>query len=175
MKKLTVIMAIVMFIILGRNKVEEILIPNDAIRIRVIANSNDKKDIEVKENVKDDITPVIYNLLKDVKTINEARNIIKENIPNIDVEVEKSLIRQNRNDKYKIAYGMNYFPEKNFKGVTYEEGYYESLVITLGSGEGSNYWCVLFPPLCMLEFDETEKDNIEYKSFVMELLNKYSK
>ena len=153
-------MAIVMFIILGKNKVEEILIPNDAIRIRVIANSNDKKDIEVKENVKNDITPVIYNLLKNVKTISEARNIIKENIPNIDIEVEKSLIRQNRNDKYKIAY---------------EEGYYESLVITLGSGEGSNYWCVLFPPLCMLEFDETEKDNIEYKSFVMELLNKYSK
>ena len=47
MKRLTVIMAIVMFIILGKNKVEEILIPNDAIRIRVIANSNDKKDIEV--------------------------------------------------------------------------------------------------------------------------------
>lgn len=175
MKRLTVIMAIIMFIILGKDKTEEILIPNDAIRIRVIANSDDKKDIEVKKNVKDDITPVIYNLLKDVKTINEARNIIKENISNIDVEVEKSLIRQNRTDKYKIAYGMNFFPEKNFKGITYEEGYYESLVITLGKGEGSNYWCVLFPPLCMLEFDEKEKDNIEYKSFVMELLNKYNK
>ena len=112
-------------------------------------------------------------MLKDVTSIEEARNIIKSNLSNIDVEVKKSLKKQNSNQKYEINYGLNYFPEKNFKGVTYEEGYYESLVITLGEGKGDNWWCVLFPPLCMLEFDEVERSDIEYKTFVGEILDRY--
>ena len=66
---------------------------------------------------------------------------------------------------------MNYFPSKEYKGVKYEEGYYESLVITLGKGEGDNWWCVLFPPLCLIEGEEDTE--VEYKSIVMEILDKY--
>ena len=62
-------------------------------------------------------------------------------------------------------------PEKEYKGTTYEEGYYESLVITLGSGEGDNWWCVLFPPLCLLEAEDS--DDVEYTSYVKELVDKY--
>ena len=67
--------------------------------------------------------------------------------------------------------GLNYFPEKEFKGITYDEGYYESLVITIGEGKGDNWWCVLFPPLCMLEAEEST--DVEYKSFVKEIVDKY--
>lgn len=162
-----------MIIIVNDYDSTTIIIPTEAIRVRVIANSNDNKDIEEKELLKEEIQPKIYNLLKDVTSIEEARNIIKSNLSNIDVEVKKSLKKQNSNQKYEINYGLNYFPEKNFKGVTYEEGYYESLVITLGEGKGDNWWCVLFPPLCMLEFDEVERSDIEYKTFVGEILDRY--
>ena len=162
-----------MIIIVNDYDSTSIIIPTEAIRVRVIANSNDNKDIEEKELLKEEIQPKIYNLLKDVTSIEEARNIIKSNLSNIDVEVKKSLKKQNSNQKYEINYGLNYFPEKNFKGVTYEEGYYESLVITLGEGKGDNWWCVLFPPLCMLEFDEVERSDIEYKTFVGEILDRY--
>ena len=162
-----------MIIIVNDYDSTTIIIPTEAIRVRVIANSNDNKDIEEKELLKEEIQPKIYNLLKDVTSIEEARNIIKSNLSNIDVEVKKSLKKQNSNQKYEINYGLNYFPEKNFKGVTYEEGYYESLVITLGEGKGDNWWCVLFPPLCMLEFDEVERSHIEYKTFVGEILDRY--
>ena len=74
---------------------------------------------------------------------------------------------------YKVNFGINYFPEKNYKGVIYEEGYYESLVVTLGSGNGENWWCVLFPPLCLMEGEETNTDEVEYKSFVKEMIDKY--
>lgn len=161
-----------MFFVLNDKGSASIIIPTDAIRVRVIANSNEKSDIEVKESLRNDIQPTIYNLLKDTKDINEARNIIKKNIPDIEVEVRRSLKVQNYDKPYNINYGMNYFPEKKFKGVTYEEGFYESLVITLGEGKGDNWWCVLFPPLCMLEFEE-ETTDIEYQSFVGEMLNKY--
>ena len=61
---------------------------------------------------------------------------------------------------FEINFGLNYFPKKEFKGITYDEGYYESVVVTLGEGLGDNWWCVLFPPLCMLEAEESTE--VEY-------------
>ena len=58
-----------------------------------------------------------------------------------------------------------------FKGIEYEDGYYESLVVTLGSGEGDNWWCVLFPPVCMIEVNES--DDLEYTTLVEDLFSKY--
>jgi len=60
---------------------------------------------------------------------------------------------------------------KEFNGITYEEGMYESLLVTLGEGKGDNWWCVLFPPLCLLEAEES--DEVEYKFFIQELIEKY--
>ena len=74
---------------------------------------------------------------------------------------------------FQVHYGLNYFPEKKYKGVTYKEGYYESLVVTLGEGKGENWWCVLFPPLCLLEAEETNTNAVEYKFFVQDLITKY--
>ena len=71
-----------------------------------------------------------------------------------------------------VHFGDNYFPEKEYKGVHYEEGDYESLVVTIGEGKGDNWWCVLFPPLCLLEAEENETDDVEYQFFVMKMLDK---
>ena len=81
----------------------------------------------------------------------------------------------NEEKNYKIEYGMNYFPKKEYKNVIYEEGNYESLVITLGEGLGENFWCILFPPLCSMEKDIEESKNVEYKSIIKELIYKYIK
>ena len=62
-------------------------------------------------------------------------------------------------------------PEKEYKGVKYKEGEYKSLLVTLGKGEGDNFWCVLFPPLCMMQTEETSE--IEYKFLIKETLEKY--
>ena len=67
---------------------------------------------------------------------------------------------------YNIKYGLNYFPEKKYKNVIYPEGNYESLVITLGEGVGENWWCVLYPPLCLID---EENDNIEYDLYIKKI------
>ena len=81
-------------------------------------------------------------------------------------------------DKYGVVHtislGQNYFPEKEYEGVTIPSGNYESLVITLGSGLGDNWWCVMFPPLCLLEAKDNNTENIEYKFLVQEILEKYT-
>ena len=171
MKQLTVVIAIIMLFIMNNNN-ESIIIPNEAIRVRVIANSNNTYDLEAKENLRQDLEKKIYSLLKDVTNIEEARKILTSNVKNIEIEVEENFKKQNYNNSYKVEYGLNYFPEKEFKGIIYQEGYYESLVVTIGRGEGNNWWCVLYPPLCLLDFDE-ETSDIEYKSFISEMINKY--
>lgn len=64
-----------------------------------------------------------------------------------------------------------FFPKKEYKGVTYPEGYYESVKVTLGEGLGDNWWCILFPPLCLIEAEESTE--VEYNFFVKEIIKKY--
>lgn len=174
MKKIITVflLIVVMFFILS-NKTEEVIIPNSAIRFRVIANSDSKEDQQIKKEVRDTLQKELYTKLIDTKTINEARTLINEDLNNIDKNVQQTLKENNLDLNYNINYGINHFPEKKYKGVTYQEGDYESLVVTLGEGSGKNWWCVLFPPLCLLEAEEEQSDEIEYKSFIKELIDKY--
>lgn len=171
MKKLFFVVLIIIIIFTTNIKAKQNIIPDEAIRLRVIANSNSKYDQQIKLEVKDQIQLELYNLLKSTKGIEEARKIIKDNINELDSNVKKILEKEKYNKNYTISYGQNYFPEKEYKGVKYKEGYYESLVITLGEGEGNNWWCVLFPPLCLVEAEEA--DEVEYKFFIKELIDKY--
>lgn len=175
MKKIMICLAIVMVFLVNHVKAEEIVIPNEAIRIRVIANSNSNHDQYVKGEVRKELQEKMKDLLKGAKTIDEVRTILNKNIKNFDFIVEKVLKRNNVNLDFDVNYGLNYFPKKEFKGVTYDEGYYESIVVTLGEGKGDNWWCVLFPPLCLMEAEEENVDEVEYKSFIKEVLDNFFK
>lgn len=170
MKKIIVI-SVIFFILFSSVKADNYIIPDNAIRIRVIANSNSDYDQQVKLKVKEMLEIKMYNLLKDIKGVENARSIINNNLINISNEVKNVLENENYTLGYNISFGDNYFPKKEYKGVIYDEGYYESLVVTLGSGEGDNWWCILFPPLCLMEAEESEK--VEYKFFVQEMFDKY--
>ena len=115
----------------------------------------------------------MQNLLKDAKSTEEARTIITNNLTNLNKNLDTYLHQLNYNTSYRINFGLNYFPEKEYKGIKYKEGLYESVLITLGEGKGNNWWCVLFPPICLLEAEETETNEVEYKSFVKEIIEKY--
>jgi stage II sporulation protein R len=177
MKKTLITLTIILtiYIIIGVKAEELIEIPDDSIRIRVIGNSNSEYDQEKKQELRKDVQLYMQNLLKNAKTTEEARKIINNNLENININVDNYLHNLNYNTSYKINFGLNYFPEKEYKGIKYKEGLYESLLITLGEGKGNNWWCVLFPPICLLEAEETEKDEVEYKSFVKEIINRYIK
>jgi len=172
MKNFIIILSIlIIYLIIGNMSVEAVKIPDEAIRLRVIANSDSTYDQNIKLKVKNEIQKEMYNLLKNTKGIEEARKTIGSNLDKIDKRINALLIKEKYNLGYKINFGYNYFPEKEFNGITYEEGMYESLLITLGEGQGNNWWCVLFPPLCLLEAEESDK--VEYKLFVQELIEKY--
>ena len=169
MRKKTIILVFIAIIItlLVKNKSEDVIIPKEAIRIRIVANSNKNLDVSEKMKVKSNVEREIYSLLKNVESIEQARDIINNNLDRLNIVIEDTI-----DYDYDISFGNNYFPRKTYKGVVYDEGIYESLVITLGEGTGDNWWCVLFPPLCLLDSNETT-DDVEYQFFVQELIEKY--
>jgi len=173
MKKgiVTFILIILTYIIIGNVIAENNIIPDDAIRIRVIANSNSKYDQEIKTKVKETVEYDMYNMLKNITNLEEAKSIIKNNLNNVENNIYTLLQSEKYLLPFDINFGLNYFPEKEFKGITYNEGYYESVVVTLGEGLGDNWWCVLFPPLCMIEAEEST--DVEYTTVVKEVIDKY--
>lgn len=166
MKKIIIVLFVITVLIVGINEKENILIPDNAIRFRVIANSNSENDQKLKMEVKNKVEKELYTLINGVKTIDDARKIISNNLDKVDN------ILKEYNVSYDISYGNNFFPEKTYKGITYKEGSYESLVITVGEGLGQNWWCVLFPPLCLLD-EQKNLENVDYQFYAEKLINKF--
>ena len=168
MKKIIIALFIIVVILLSQvPKSNEIMIPQESIRYRIIANSNSVEDQNFKEKINAEIEPVINEILTSSTSLETTR----QKITNIIPEIEKKL--NNYTTDYKINFGNNYFPEKNYYGVMYPAGNYESLVITLGEGQGDNWWCVLFPPLCLLEIEKDNLKDVEYTFFVKKIIEKF--
>lgn len=165
MKRLIIILLIPLLIsnINVENNDEEVL------RVRVIANGNSEYDQNIKNIVSNNLKNKLYDLLKNEQNIENARKIINNNIDNLGKIVENDLIKEDYS--YTINYGLNYFPEKEYNGKVYKEGKYESLLVTLGEGKGNNWWCILFPPLCLIEAEES-KEEVEYNFFFKTILDK---
>ena len=164
MKKIVIIVAIIVCT-LSLNKNYE-LNKNNTIRFRVIANSDTLEDQEIKKEIVKNVSGVINESQKST-SLEETRTYINNKLPEFNEVVEKTLLANNDKREFKINYGLNYFPKKELNNEEYPEGMYESLVITLGKGQGDNFWCILFPPLCMIE----ENKDYEYKSFFKEIFD----
>lgn len=144
------------------------IIPNEAIRFRVISSTNNSNDIIMKQKTAKELISILETF--NTTSIEETRKSIVKNLETIENSISILFKENNYNETFIIRYGLNEFPEKIYKGVKYNAGLYESLVIEIGEAKGNNYWCVLYPPLCLLD-EETEK--VEYKSKVIELFKKY--
>ena len=164
---------ILTYIIIGNVVATSNIIPDDAIRIRVIANSDSLYDQEIKMKVKEKLEDDMYNILKGITKVEDARLKINENLDNVEEDIYTLLQKEQYKLPFTINFGLNYFPKKEFKGITYDEGYYESVVVTLGEGLGDNWWCVLFPPLCLIEVDEENTTEVEYTTMVNTIIDKY--
>lgn len=161
-----------MIIVVGGkfNEEEEFIIPNESIRVRIIANSNSIDDQYMKGLVKDYIEGEFASLITLDDSIESSRKKIINNIDNFNDDISDIFEEKKYQQDFNIHYGRNYFPKKEYKGVTYSEGNYESLVVEIGAAEGDNWWCVLFPPLCLLEAEENE--DVEYRFLVKDVLDK---
>lgn len=151
---------------------------DEPFRLHIIANSDSKEDQSVKLTVRDEILKLVNEEMKKVNTKNEAEEYIKSNLEIIEKKALETLQKAEINYSAKAYIGRFEFPERIYGDKTYPAGEYDALRIVLGDGKGKNWWCVMFPPLCLMELDDKQEKQleenadttkIEYKSFFAEL------
>jgi stage II sporulation protein R len=131
---------------------ETMVIPEEAIRLRILANSDLEQDQNVKRLVRDEVNKEITNWVATLTSQEEAKSVIKAGLPELQKIAEEVVAEQDLDQSVKVDFGKVEFPTKLYGQYLYPAGEYEAVLITLGAGEGANWWCVLYPPLCFLDF-----------------------
>lgn len=124
---------------------------DNLVRLHVIANSDSPEDQQLKRDVRDVVINYMKNKLKDVKDIEATKKIISHNSGAIKSIAVKEIKRQNKSYDVEVMLGNYPFPTKVYGDVSLPAGNYQALRVVIGEGEGQNWWCVLFPPLCFVD------------------------
>lgn len=124
---------------------------NNLIRLHVIANSDSPADQALKRNVRDVILTYMNEQLNSSEDINRTKAIINEKMNDIIGLATEELRRNGSDYGVQASFGSYPFPTKAYGDVTLPAGKYQALRVVIGKGEGANWWCVLFPPLCFVD------------------------
>ncbi len=134
------------------------IIPEQAIRLRIIANSDSAEDQWIKRKIRDVVVDKINPWVNSLDNIETARQVIHQHLSEIENAVNETMEKNGYDygKKPKVELGIVPFPTKIYGQKVYPAGDYEALRITLGDGLGQNWWCVLFPPLCFVDMSTGE-------------------
>lgn len=143
-------------------------ISDKVFRVHILANSDSEADQELKLRVRDALVNAGEEILKDVDSKEEAECLIEKNIPKLK-GVAENVISQNGYD-YPVDLEITnmYFDTRHYGNITMPGGFYDALRVKIGKAEGKNWWCVMFPSLCIYSVSKTEtlEENLsdgEYK------------
>jgi stage II sporulation protein R len=131
---------------------DSIVIPAEAIRLRILANSDSAQDQEIKRMVRDEVNKHITLWVQDLTSLEKAKSVITSKLPEVQAIAEKVVAEQGSTQSVNVEFGKVQFPTKLYGEFLYPAGEYQAILITLGEGTGANWWCVLYPPLCFLDF-----------------------
>ena len=130
---------------------------NDVVRLHIIADSDSQEDQAIKLSVRDMVLEKYSAALAKYTNKTEAISAAKSLLPNIENDVNEYL-KTCSDYTAKVTVEDSYFPTKTYGEYSLPRGEYTALCIRLGKAEGENYWCVLFPPLCLGASSENDKD-----------------
>lgn len=124
---------------------------DNLLRLHVIANSDLPEDQQLKRDVRDVILEYMRSEFKGVEKIEDAKLQVNNNLDKIKAIAEDEIKRQNKDYSVKVMLGNFPFPTKMYGDITLPAGTYQALRVVIGEGEGQNWWCVMFPPLCFVD------------------------
>ncbi len=148
----------------------DVSVSTDFLRLHIRANSNTQSDQETKYQVRDSILPLIMSATETSSTTKEATIAVF----NISSEIEK-IASEISGTTATVEITTEQFPTRQYDGEILPVGDYSAVVINIGEAEGDNWWCVAFPPLCYIDGEEIEGDEIILQSKILEILDKYKK
>lgn len=121
----------------------------ELIRLHVVANSDTSEDQELKLLVRDAVITSLRQALADVQDTQQAKEYLKENLPKLQELANKALDAAGSTQRAVVTLCREGFPTRQYDTFSLPAGVYEALRITIGEGEGKNWWCVVFPSLCL--------------------------
>ncbi len=131
------------------------------VRLHVVANSNSEADQELKLKVRDAIIGVVTPAVKECHSQSEAMDAINSIIPQIETVAREVIADEGYSYNVSVVLGEEYYPTKTYESCAFPEGEYVSLRVLIGDAEGENWWCCLFPPLCLSAATDDDKDDNE--------------
>lgn len=152
MQKLTTLIVAVccLFLFLGLMPVHgESEIYDSVLRLHVLANSDSEEDQALKLKVRDAILKNSNDIFSNCKTRDDAIAILNQNISVLKNAAEEVIQDEGYEYSVSIELGEENYPTKNYESFCFPSGEYLSLRVIIGNGEGQNWWCVLYPPMCL--------------------------
>ncbi|MGF9906445.1 stage II sporulation protein R [Brevibacillus porteri] len=126
-------------------------IPQESVRLRIIANSDSVQDQWLKREVRDAIIAQMNTWADDIETLEEAEQVIQSELPVLQQVVDKTIKERGFSYKAVVDFGQVPFPTKLYGSYVYPAGNYRAVRVQIGEAKGQNWWCVLFPPLCFID------------------------
>ena len=141
---------------------------DEVLRLHVLANSDSAEDQRIKLAVRDALLPYFEK----TSTYQDARAYLKAHGDALQKTAEAALAAAGAPYGVYLTLGRSAFPDKSYDGILFPAGEYDALTVVLGAGGGKNWWCVLFPPLCIVTEDGAAVDltKIEYRSAIYDWL-----
>lgn len=141
------------------------------LRIHIRANSNSEEDQSVKYKVKSAIVDFITPYIVECQSKTDAINVVINTKSQMEQIADEILSENGFTYKSNVVIDEEFFPTRVYDGFVLESDFYDAIIINLGTGEGNNWWCVVYPPLCF----KGETENIIYKSKILEIIENFFK
>lgn len=137
----------------GEEKIYE-----SVVRLHVIANSDTEEDQALKLKVRDAVLSYTSPLVIDCVSREEAESILLSNLDGIKETAREAICENGYSYPVDVTLDVEEYPTRNYESMSFPSGKYVSLRVLIGESEGKNWWCVLFPPLCLSAATEKEKN-----------------
>lgn len=152
------VFAVILSFVSFEGECEEIR--QSVLRMHVLANSDSKEDQELKLKVRDRLLAETEELFSSASTKEEAENAAKENIALLESAAKDEICRQGFDYDVRIEIGKAWFDTRHYGEITLPAGNYEAVNVYIGKAEGKNWWCVMFPQLCLPTACGDELDSV---------------
>lgn len=124
-------------------------ISNSMLRLHVVAASDSKTDQDMKLQVRDAVLAAAEPYLQEADSVQEVKAILKKNLTALQATADEVLQRLGSENRASLTVQRELFGTRNYEGFSLPGGYYDALRVTIGPGEGKNWWCVVYPQICM--------------------------
>ncbi|MEA4973888.1 hypothetical protein SDC9_107034 [bioreactor metagenome] len=124
-------------------------ISGSVIRFHVLANSDEEYDQQLKLSVRDEILKSISKDMNECTDREDAEAYLESHTDEITAIAKKVIAEKGYDYEVCTTLSTEHYPVRYYENAVFPEGNYESLRVIIGSGEGHNWWCVMYPPLCL--------------------------